>query len=81
MLRFVCCVGVLILMMGCVNRWESPTKRPSEFYADDRECQQLAGSASEPVDPLRPRVSYESCMWDKGWTKKRKIWFFDPSGK
>ncbi|MBW2452109.1 MAG: hypothetical protein JRF07_07145 [Deltaproteobacteria bacterium] len=81
MVRFIILLCVLLFLGGCANRWQHPTKRPSEFYADDRECQQIAGSATEAVDPRTERVSYESCMWDKGWTKKSKIWFFDPSDR
>ncbi len=70
-----------LLLAGCASRWEHATKRPSEFYADDQDCQQIAGSASMAVDPLKERTSYESCMWERGWRKKNTIWFFDPAGK
>ena len=74
-------VGCLVLLMcGCANRWEHSTKRPSEFYADDRECQVEAGGAQQALEHGRDseRTSYESCMWQKGWRKKASIWFFDP---
>jgi hypothetical protein len=69
----------LAILSGCAARWEHNTKRRSDFYADDRECQVIAGGASQGVEPGRERVSYESCMWDRGWHKKRTIWFFDPA--
>ena len=72
---------LIVVLAGCANRWEHPSKRKSEFYTDDRECQQAAGSATEAVEPRTERVSYESCMWERGWTKKRSIWFFEPSEK
>ena len=70
---------VVLLLAGCAARWEHATKRRSDFYVDDRECQVLAGGASKVVEPGTERVSYESCMWDRGWHKKKSIWFFDPS--
>ena len=79
MLRWVV-IGVCLLMMGgCAYRWEHSTKRPGEFYADDRECQVVGGGVSKGLDPDRERMSYESCMWERGWRKKQSIWFFDPS--
>lgn len=73
-------VGVLmVLLCGCASRWEHSTKRPAEFYADDRECQVVTGDASQAIEPRQERVTYEGCMWDKGWRKKRSVWFFDPS--
>jgi len=60
----------LLILCGCAFRWEHSSKRHSEFYRDDRECQALAGSASSAIEPGRERISYESCMWDKGWHKK-----------
>lgn len=81
MSRLLFCLLVVLLLAGCANRWEHGTKLQSEFYADDRECQQAAGGASVAVEPRTERVSYEGCMWDKGWTKKRSIWFFEPSEK
>ena len=71
-------VGVLVLC-GCAYRWENSTKRPGEFYADDRDCQVAAGGASQALEPGDDRTSYESCMWERGWRKKQSIWFFDPS--
>jgi hypothetical protein len=80
MMRWVV-IGVCCLVMGgCAYRWESSTKRPSEFYADDRECQVVAGGASQGLTPGDDRTSYESCMWERGWRKKQSIWFFDPDG-
>ena len=70
----------LLLLAGCAARWEHDTKRRGEFSADDRECQVLSGGASRAVEPRNERVSYESCMWERGWRKTRSIWFFDPSG-
>jgi hypothetical protein len=75
-------IGVaLLLLSGCAGRWDHPTKRRSDFYADDRECQVVAGGASQGVEPGQERRSYESCMWDRGWHKKSSIWFFDPAEK
>lgn len=70
---------VLMLLAGCAARWEHASKRRSEFYSDDRECQVLSGGASRVVEPGTERVSYESCMWERGWHKKKSIWFFDPA--
>lgn len=69
----------LVMLSGCASRWEHATKRRSDFYSDDRECQVLAGGASQAVEPGGERLSYESCMWERGWHKKRTIWFFDPA--
>jgi hypothetical protein len=72
-------VGLLVLLLsGCASRWEHTDKRPAEFYVDDRDCQTEAGSVSRGIDPGHERVSYESCMWQRGWRKKQSIWFFDP---
>ena len=71
----------LLLLTGCAARWEHDTKRRSDFYADDRDCQVASGGASQGVETGRERVSYESCMWERGWRKKQTIWFFDPSGQ
>ena len=80
MLRWVL-VGLLALFAcGCASRWEHSTKLSSEFYADDRDCQVQTGSASQAIEPGQERMSYESCMWDKGWRKKKSVWFFDPTG-
>jgi hypothetical protein len=68
----------LLVMVGCASRWEHSSKRQSEYYADDRECQALSGGASQGLEPGIERTSYESCMWEKGWRKKQGIWFFDP---
>jgi len=72
---------MLLLLCGCASRWEHAEKRRVDFYADDRECQVLAGGASRAVEPAQERLSYESCMWERGWHKKRTIWFFDPVEK
>lgn len=73
-------VGLLfLLLVGCASRWEHAEKRRAEFYADDQACQVIAGGASQGVEPGQERTSYESCMWDRGWHKKTKIWFFDPT--
>jgi len=81
-MRHVLILTVCVLMLaGCASRWEHDTKRRAQFYADDRDCQQTTGGASQMVEPGRERLSYESCMWEKGWRKKRTIWFFDPVGK
>ena len=72
---------ILLLLAGCASRWEHATKRRGDFYADDRECQVVVGSASQAVETGRERVSYEGCMWDRGWHKKQTIWFFDPTGE
>jgi hypothetical protein len=69
----------LLLLAGCAARWEHDTKRRADFYADDQECQVVTGGASQAVDMSRERVSYESCMWGRGWHKKQSIWFFDPT--
>ena len=71
---------LLLLLTGCAGRWEHPTKRRSEFRADDRECQTLTGGGAHIQDPGgRERVTYESCMWERGWVKKSSFWFFDPA--
>jgi len=73
-------VGLFVLFLsGCASRWEHSTKRTSEFYADDRSCQAETGGASKALEPGSERLSYESCMWQKGWHKKQSIWFFDPA--
>ena len=69
----------LLLLAGCASRWEHATKRRSDFYADDRECQVVAGGAARGVEAGSVRTSYESCMWERGWHKKSSIWFFDPT--
>lgn len=80
MLRCFLIVLLAVLVCGCASRWEHSTKRSSEFYADDRDCQVQTGSATQAIEPGQERMSYESCMWDKGWHKKRSVWFFDPTG-
>lgn len=80
MLRCFLIVLLAVLVCGCASRWEHSTKRSSEFYADDRDCQVQTGSATQAIEPGQERMSYESCMWDKGWRKKRSVWFFDPTG-
>ena len=69
----------LVLLAGCAASWEHDTKRRSEFYADDHECQLLSGGAAQPVETGGERGSYESCMWERGWRKKSTFWFFDPT--
>lgn len=81
MLRCVVIGFLMFLMCGCASRWEHATKLPSEFYADDRSCQAATGGATKAIDPGEERLSYESCMWQKGWHKKQSIWFFDPGPK
>jgi hypothetical protein len=71
----------LVILSGCAARWEHATKRRSDFYSDDHECQVLAGGVAQGIDTGRERVSYESCMWERGWHKKRTIWFFEPAEK
>lgn len=78
MMRAMLCVLLVLFLTGCAARWEHETKRRSQFYADDRECQVSSGGASQVVEPGTERVSYESCMFERGWHKKRTIWFFDP---
>ena len=78
MMRWAVLGFCLLLMSGCVSRWEHSTKRPGEFYIDDRDCQVMAGGASQGLQPGEDRISYESCMWERGWHKKQSIWFFDP---
>lgn len=79
MMRYVMVFLCVLLLSGCASRWEHSTKRPSEFYADDRDCQAETGGAFQAVDQRGERLSYESCMWQKGWRKKQSIWFFDPT--
>ncbi len=71
-------VMCMLMLAGCASRWEHASKLPSEYYADDRDCQAMTGGASRGIEPGQERVSYESCMWEKGWHKKQSIWFFDP---
>lgn len=80
-MRFLAMGMLILLLAGCYARWEHADKRRTDFLADDRECQVLAGGASQGVEPRRERMSYESCMWERGWHKKRTIWFFDPVEK
>ncbi|MDT8441797.1 MAG: hypothetical protein RQ723_09065 [Desulfuromonadales bacterium] len=61
---------LLPLGAGCASRWEHEIKGRAGFYQDDLACQSIAGSATVAIEPGRERVSYESCMWDKGWRKK-----------
>ena len=73
---------ILGLFAGCSSRWEHMSKRSSEFPADDRECQLVAGSPSQTMEPGGgERQSYEHCMWERGWRKTNTIWFFDPRPK
>ena len=68
-----------LFLVACASRWQHESKLPSEFYADDRECQAMTGEVSAGIEPGTERLSYESCMWDKGWRQKKTIWFFDPA--
>jgi hypothetical protein len=77
--RYLLLAGLLLLLSACASRWEHSTKRTSEFYADDQACQVASGGASRALEPGLERTSYESCMWDKGWRKKKGVWFFDPT--
>jgi len=61
---------ILLLLAGCASRWEHATKRRSDFPADDRECQVISGGASQAIETGNERVSYESCMWERGWRKR-----------
>ena len=79
MMRWVLFGLFVVLLSGCASRWEHATKRTSEFYADDMNCQAATGGASKGLEPLQERVSYENCMWQKGWRKKKSNWFFDPA--
>lgn len=79
MMRWVLVGLFVIFLCGCASRWEHSTKRTSEFYADDRSCQAETGGASKTIEPGSERVSYESCMWQRGWRKKQSVWFFDPA--
>jgi hypothetical protein len=79
MMRWIVIGLVVFFATGCASRWEHSTKLQSDFYADDRVCQADSGGASRGIERNQLRVSYESCMWQKGWRKKQKIWFFDPS--
>ena len=79
MTRWFLVACLSLLLVGCASRWQHESKLPSEFYADDRACQGATGSVSEGIEPGTERVSYESCMWEKGWHKKKTIWFFDPA--
>lgn len=80
MMRWFAVAVGLLLLAGCASRWEHATKRPSEFYADDRECQVEAGGAMQSLEQGRDsvRTSYEGCMWERGWRQKKSVWFFDP---
>lgn len=81
MMRLIVAWVCLLVLAGCASRWEHSTKRPGEFYADDRDCQAETGGVSKGIEPGTERVSYESCMWQKGWHKKQSIWFFNPSSQ
>lgn len=71
------CLPVLFLV-ACSSDWVHSSKTTADFYAEDAECQAMTGGASMGIEPGTERISYESCMWDKGWRKKKAIWFFDP---
>ena len=81
MLRWAMIGLFLFFLTGCASSWEHSSKRPGEFYADDRSCQASTGDVPRGIDQGQERLSYESCMWQKGWHKKRSIWFFDPVSK
>lgn len=68
----------LLMLAGCAARWEHASKRRAELAADDRACQVISGGAAQIVEPGRERQSYESCMWERGWRKQNRFWFFDP---
>ncbi len=75
-------MGFLVLFLcGCAARWEHSSKRRGEFFPDDRACQSLSGGASAGIEPGQERISYESCMWEKGWRKKQTFWFFNPASR
>jgi hypothetical protein len=78
MMRWVMIGLLMVFLSGCASRWEHSTKRTSEYYADDRDCQIESGGAAQGLEPGKERTSFESCMWQKGWRKKQSIWFFDP---
>ncbi|MDH3997775.1 MAG: hypothetical protein OET90_02945 [Desulfuromonadales bacterium] len=77
-MRWIVLGIMLMLLCGCASRWEHASKRSSEFYSDDRDCQMISGGATQALEPTQERTSYESCMWERGWSKKNRIWFFDP---
>lgn len=77
MMRWILMGLFLFFLTGCASSWEHSTKRPGELSADDSSCQAATGDVSRGIDPGQERMSYESCMWEKGWRKKQKIWFFD----
>lgn len=81
MLRWVALILGLLIFSGCAARWEHASKRPGEFYIDDQDCQVETGGASQGLEPGRERLSYETCMWQKGWHKKKGLWFFDPASQ
>lgn len=78
MMRWLFIGFCLFFLSGCASRWENSTKRSSEYYTDDRNCQAETGGVSKGIEPGQVRMSYESCMWQLGWRKKQSIWFFDP---
>ncbi len=79
MLRMLAVSVLVVCIAGCMPQWEHTSKRPSEFYPDDRECQMITGGAYQTTEPGRGEFqSYEDCMWERGWRKKNTIWFFDP---
>lgn len=79
MMRWFLLGLLLVLLCGCASRWEHSEKHQSEFYSDDSDCQVMAGGVSRGIEPGQERVSYESCMWERGWRKKKSVWFFDPA--
>ena len=78
MMRWLMLSVCMVVLIGCASRWEHASKSSNEFYADDRDCQVETGGASKGIDAGSERLSYESCMWQKGWHMKHSIWFFDP---
>ncbi len=82
MWRYLAFLFLIAVLAGCSSHWEHMSKRPSEFAADDRECQLLSGSPALTQEPGRGQwQSYENCMWERGWRKTNTIWFFDPGPK
>lgn len=79
MSRLLLILLAVTLLAGCASRWEHATKRQADFYTDDLDCQSIAGGASEGIEPGRERISYETCMWERGWRKKATFWFFNPA--
>ncbi len=80
--RWLVFMGLVLFVSGCSTHWEHDSKRRAEFRTDDRECQMLTGTAYQSAEPGRGMsLSYEDCMWAKGWRKANMFWFFDPGPK